>query len=226
MESSCSARLLLGSRSDRDQRGSDIAELRMNIWRQFAAWVLALSLLLSLACKKKKPQLPPQAQAPTISVPVPDEISETAPPPPPPKQEAPVVEVQKPKPPPRHRKKPAQPSASSPENTPATSTGNATVAAAHPPASPAEGAPDTAIAADVSSQQVSQQKQTTAELLAAAERNLKSVNRTLNHDEQAMVAQIKSYIDQSRKATVENDFERAYNLATKARLLSDALVRK
>jgi hypothetical protein len=137
-----------------------------------------------------------------------------------------VVEAQKPKPVPRHRKKPAQPPASSPENSPATSTGNATVAAAHPPPSPVEGAPDTAIAADVSSQQVSQQKQTTAELLAAAEKNLKSVNRALNHDEQAMVSQIKTYIDQSRKATSDNDFERAYNLATKARLLSDALVKK
>jgi outer membrane biosynthesis protein TonB len=198
----------------------------MNIWRQFAASVLALSLLLSVACTKKKPQLPPQAQAPTISVPVADEISETAPPPPPPEQEAPAAEPQKPKPPPRHRKKPAQPSASSPENTPATSTGNATVAAAHPPPSPAESAPDTAIAADVSSQQVSQQKQTTAELLAATAKNLKSVNRKLNHAEQGMVAQIKTYIDQSRKATSDNDFERAYNLANKARLLSDALVKK
>jgi outer membrane biosynthesis protein TonB len=198
----------------------------MNIWRQFAASVLALSLLLSVACKKKKPQLPPQAQAPTISVPVEDEISEAAPPPPPPQQEAPAAEPPKPKPKPRHRKKPAQPPASSPENTPATSTGNATVAAAHPPLSPAEGAPDTAIAADASSQQVSQQKQTTAELLAATAKNLKSVNRKLNHDEQAMVAQIKTYIDQSRKATSDNDFERAYNLANKARLLSDALVKK
>jgi predicted ATPase len=73
---------------------------------------------------------------------------------------------------------------------------------------------------------VSQQKQTTAELLAATAKNLKSVNRKLNHDEQAMVAQIKTYIDQSRKATSDNDFERAYNLANKARLLSDALVKK
>ena len=63
-------------------------------------------------------------------------------------------------------------------------------------------------------------------MLAAAEKNLKSVNRNLTHDEQAMVAQIKTYIDQSQKATKENDFERAYNLATKARLLSDALVKK
>jgi hypothetical protein len=41
-----------------------------------------------------------------------------------------------------------------------------------------------------------------------------------------MVAQIKTYIAQSHKATSDNDFERAYNLATKARLLSDALVKK
>jgi type IV secretory pathway VirB10-like protein len=198
----------------------------MKTWRQFATSVLALSLLLSAACKKKKPQLPPQAQATTISVPLPDEISETATPPLPPKQEKPAAEPEKPKPPPRHRKKPASPPATSPENTPASSAGNTTVAAAHPPPSPAESAPDTAIAPDVSSQQVSQQKQTTAELLAAAERNLKSVNRTLSHDEQAMVSQIRTYIDQSRKATSNNEFERAYNLANKARLLSDALVKK
>jgi hypothetical protein len=180
-----------------------------------------------VGCKKKKPQLPPQAQAPTISVPVPDEISEAAPPPPPePKPEVPAPEPQKPKSPPHHRKKPAQPPASSPDATPANTTGNATVAAAHPPPNPAEAAPDTAIAADVSSEQVSHQKQTTAELLAAAEKNLKSVNRQLNHDEQAMVSQINTYISQSKKATSENDFERAYNLATKARLLSDALVKK
>ena len=73
---------------------------------------------------------------------------------------------------------------------------------------------------------MSHQKQTTAELLAATEKNLTSVNRKLSHDEQAMVAQIKTYIAQSHKATSDNDFERAYNLATKARLLSDALVKK
>lgn len=199
----------------------------MNTWRQFAASVLILSLMLSVACKKKKPQLPPQAQAPTIAVPVPEEISEATPPPPPPaKQEAPEPEPQKPKPQPHHRKKPAQPPASPPENPPANATGNSTVATAHPPPNPAEASPDTAIAADVTSAQVSQQKQTTTDLLAAAEKNLTSVNRKLSHDEQAMVSQIKTYISQSRKATSENDFERAYNLATKARLLSDALVKK
>jgi hypothetical protein len=197
----------------------------MKIWRQFAAWVLVWSLLLSVACKKKKPQLPPQAQAPTVAVDVPDEISEATPPPAPPKkEEAPPPEPQKPPSKPRRKKKPPTPPASTPDTT-ANANGNSTVAAAHPPANPA-GAPDTAIAAGVSNAQLNQQKQTTAELLAAAEKNLQSVNRNLNHDEQAMVAQIKTYIDQSQKATKENDFERAYNLATKARLLSDALVKK
>jgi hypothetical protein len=198
----------------------------MNIWRQLAAWVLVSSLLFSVACKKKKPQLPPQAQAPTVAVPVPDEISEATPPPPPPKkEEPPPPEPQKPTSKPRRKKKPTTPPASAPDTT-ANANANSTVAAAHPPANPAEAPPDTAIAAGVSSQQLNQQKQTTAEMLAAAEKNLKSVNRNLTHDEQAMVAQIKTYIDQSQKATKENDFERAYNLATKARLLSDALVKK
>jgi hypothetical protein len=200
----------------------------MNILRQFAASVLILSLMLSVACKKKKPQLPPQAQAPTITVPVPDEISETTPPPPPPVvKEAPPPEPQKPKSQPRHRKKPPpQLPATSPESAPANGAGNSTIASAHPPPNPTEGTPDTAIAADVTSAQVSQQKQTTADLLAGAEKNLTSVNRKLSHDEQALVSQIKTYIAQSKKATSENDFERAYNLATKAHLLSDALVKK
>lgn len=204
----------------------------MNILRQFAATVLGLSLLLSVACKKKKPPLPPQAQAPTVSVPVDAEISQAPPAAPPePQQQATATPVpEKPKTPPRHRKKPApQPPPSTQESasaSPPSNPGTTTVAASHPPLNPAGSAPDTAIAADASSQQVNVQKQNTTELLAAAEKNLQSANRTLSHDEQAMVAQIKTYIEQSRKATSDKDFERAYNLATKARLLSDALVKK
>ena len=83
-----------------------------------------------------------------------------------------------------------------------------------------------AISADVSRAQLNQQKQTTVQLLDTAEKNLKSLTRTLSHDEEAMVTQVKSYVAQSRKATGDGDFERAYNLATKARLLSDALINK
>ncbi len=124
--------------------------------------------------------------------------------------------------PPKHHgssKKPAQPPASNPANT--------TVAVNRPPASPAtEFTTDTAIAADVTSQQLVQQKQTTAQLLDATEKTVKGLNRSLSHDEQAMVTQINSYVVQSRKATTDGDFERAYNLAVKAHLLADALVKK
>ena len=101
------------------------------------------------------------------------------------------------------------------------------MAAAHPPANPAaEAPPDTAIAADVSSAQLSQQKRTTAQLLEEAEKAISGLNRQLSSNEKGMVTQIQSYIAQSRDATKEGDFERAYNLATKAHLLSDALPKK
>ena len=41
-----------------------------------------------------------------------------------------------------------------------------------------------------------------------------------------MLAQIREFITQSRKATTENDPERAHNLAVKARVLSDELVKQ
>ena len=41
-----------------------------------------------------------------------------------------------------------------------------------------------------------------------------------------MVAQIKDYMAQSRKATADSDSVRAHNLALKARLLSDELVKR
>ena len=74
--------------------------------------------------------------------------------------------------------------------------------------------------------QLVRQKQTTAELIDSAEKDLKGLNHGLSHDEENMLTQIKSYIAQSRKATRDGDFERAYNLAVKAHLLTDALLKK
>jgi len=48
----------------------------------------------------------------------------------------------------------------------------------------------------------------------------------LNEDEKAMRSQIQSYLQQSRKASTEGDFERAFNLAKKAQLLAEALTKK
>jgi hypothetical protein len=65
----------------------------------------------------------------------------------------------------------------------------------------------------------------TEQLLQSAESNLNGINRQLSKDEEAMKAQIKEFISQSRKAATENDLARAHNLAVKARLLSDELVK-
>jgi len=66
----------------------------------------------------------------------------------------------------------------------------------------------------------------TDQLLQSAETNLNSITRQLSKDEEAMRAQIKEFINQSHKATTENDPARAHNFAVKARLLSDDLVKQ
>jgi hypothetical protein len=87
--------------------------------------------------------------------------------------------------------------------------------------------PNTAIAAVVPSETATRDKQTTAELLDSAEKTIKSLDdHSLSDDQKAMVSQIWSFIAQSRKATIDGDLERALNLANKAHLLSDALVKK
>ncbi len=206
----------------------------MTFGRQFAILSLVIVLLGLAGCAKKKPHLPLQAKAPvdTVAVPLPDEISQATPPPPQPPPPPPPTPQEQPKPKAttRHKKKQSQPPATTaPAGPPPTvaNNNNTTVATARPPANPAaETPPDVAIAADVTRAQLSQQRQTTAQLLDATEKTISGLNRTLSHDEEEVVNQIRSYVAQSRKATQDGDFERAYNLATKAHLLSDALVKK
>ena len=214
-----------------------MADSQMMFGRQFVVFALATALLAGFGCEKKKPQLPAQAKAPveTVSTPLPSEISETLPPAPPPSQNSTPSVSQTTSTPPakRHPKKkvtvpaPASVAASTPQTTgPANSTNNTTIAAAHPPPNPAvEASPDPAIAADVTSAQLTRQKQSTAQLLDETEKSISGL-KGQSHDEEEMLSQIRSYVSQSRKATSDGDFERAYNLATKAHLLSDALVKK
>ena len=119
---------------------------------------------------------------------------------------------------------------------------NATPAAATPPApaqqqpdgcqfaaasqSRLEPAPDTAIAAAMPSEAVTKQKENTAQIVDATENSLKNLSRQLSDEEKAMKTQIQSYLQQSRKATTDGDFERAFNLAKKAQLLAEALIKK
>lgn len=207
------------------------ATLFMNIGRQFVVVIVAL-LLAGVGCEKKKPQLPKQAKAPVETVPLPAEIAESAPSEPAASDEA-EAPAEEPKPQPPKRRRPRKPPAATSTqgnaavNPPVTGSqpGN-TIATATPPPSPAEPHPDTAIAANVSSAQLTQQKQTTAQLIESTEKTLSGLSRGLSHDQEEMIAQIRSYVAQSKKASTEGDFERAYNLATKAHLLSDALVKQ
>ena len=204
----------------------------MNIGRQFVVVIVAL-LLAGVGCEKKKPQLPKQAKAPVETLPLPAEIAEAAPSEPAASDEAEApAEEPKPQPPKRRRPRKPPPPATSTQgnaavNPPVTgSQPSSTIATATPPPSPAEPHPDTAIAANVSSEQLTHQKQTTAQLIELTEKTLSGLSRGLSHDQEEMVAQIRSYVAQSKKASTEGDFERAYNLATKAHLLSDALVKQ
>ena len=102
-----------------------------------------------------------------------------------------------------------------------------TVASLRPPRNPGSDAPpDTAITAAVPSEAVTRQKENTVQIVDATENNLKNLSRQLSDEEKAMKSQIQSYLQQSRKATNDGDFERAFNLAKKAQLLADALIKK
>jgi hypothetical protein len=64
------------------------------------------------------------------------------------------------------------------------------------------------------------------QLMDATESNLKQIStRSLNATQQDTVKQIRTYMDQARKAMDSGDAERARNLAVKAHLLSDDLVK-
>lgn len=91
---------------------------------------------------------------------------------------------------------------------------------------PAKPAPDASINAPMTNAQAERQKQQTTNLLGSAESNLNNIHRSLSGDEQQMVAQIRNYIAQSRKAMTDGDLERAYNLANKANLLSSELMKE
>lgn len=65
----------------------------------------------------------------------------------------------------------------------------------------------------------------TDQLLQSTENSLNGLNRQLSSDEQVMVMQIRDFINQSRQATKDNDGVRAHNLAVKAHLLCDDLMK-
>jgi hypothetical protein len=70
------------------------------------------------------------------------------------------------------------------------------------------------------------QQRSTAQLTAATEDNLKQLaGRPLSANQQDMVNQIKQFMDQSTAAVAAGDSARGHNLAQKAHLLSEELVK-
>lgn len=66
----------------------------------------------------------------------------------------------------------------------------------------------------------------TGQLLDSTENNLRNIKRQLSADEQTTQAQIKDYVNQARMAIKDGDMVRAHNLAVKAHLLCDELVKQ
>ena len=73
----------------------------------------------------------------------------------------------------------------------------------------------------LSQKQASDQQEITKQLMAKSVADLKRISqRQLSADQQDTVQQIKSYLEQANKATQDQDWQRAHNLAVKANLLS------
>lgn len=101
--------------------------------------------------------------------------------------------------------------------------GEATTAEAKPPEPRSTPAP---IAPSISPSDAARDQSSTEQLLQTTENTLSGIKRQLSKNEEAMVAQIRNYISQSRQATKDNDPARAHNLALKANLLSNELIRR
>jgi hypothetical protein len=86
--------------------------------------------------------------------------------------------------------------------------------------------PTIQLAPSVTQEQASHQKQNTTQLLATTDGNLKKISvRQLNPSQQDTVNQIRTYMSQAKTAADAGDLTRAHNLAFKAHLLSDDLVK-
>jgi hypothetical protein len=193
----------------------------MNLTRALMVTFLLAVLLGTSGCKfgKKQPKIPQQASAPTVqSQPTPNQpgppppiTSEPARPMPTPGEVvASEEEAPKPIPKPRtHVSRKTVPPPPIPEPSKPTAANGSQ--------------PPTGIAPSISHDDALHRKLDTAQLIELTESNLRNVNRQLNSNEQATVQHIRSFINQARTATSDGDYERAYNLAQKAHLLSDEL---
>jgi hypothetical protein len=83
------------------------------------------------------------------------------------------------------------------------------------------------LAPAMSKEQELRSRQSTEQLLASTDANLKSVaGRQLSPAQQSMLDEIHTYVRQSKGATDSGDLTRAHTLANKALLLSGELAKK
>ncbi len=86
--------------------------------------------------------------------------------------------------------------------------------------------PTTQLAQGMTEEQAAHQRESTNKLLATTDASLQKLSgRQLTKDEQDTVAQIKRFMQQVKTADAAGDLQRAYKLAVKAHLLSDALAK-
>ena len=79
----------------------------------------------------------------------------------------------------------------------------------------------------MSKEQALHSRESTTELLASTDRNLKSVaGRPLSAAQQNMLEEIQTYVRQSKGATDDGDLTRAHTFAYKALQLSGELAKK
>ena len=192
----------------------------MNLAAVLGSW-LSLSLNLGMAANC------PQDQTQAVSPPAPQ--SQTSPP-------APASAAPKAPSPnqakssaehPRHRKKTAAPACS---NNPTPSDANSQSLPPCPPPKKVvrnggSNEPNVQFTAGDTAQQAAQQR-STDQLKSATEENLKKIaGRQLAPSQQETVTQINQFLEQSKSAIAEGDLERGHNLALKAQLLSEELVK-
>ena len=189
----------------------------------FASW----ALMLIFGCHKKKPPVPPEDVPPTLiaEIPIEEEPTETAPEPQPEAGSTPAPEKAENKPP-KHPKPHPAPKKPADEEKPAPTeeTKNVPppkVAIQENGTSGGNGQPATGAVNDSSAAG----QASTQQLLDKAENNLRNIKRQLSDNEKSMVAQIQDWITQSKEAIKDGDNPRAHNLALKAQVLSDELVK-
>jgi hypothetical protein len=86
--------------------------------------------------------------------------------------------------------------------------------------------PTTQLSPGITEEQAARQRDSTNKLLASTGASLQKLSgRQLTKDEQETVSQIRRFMQQVKTADAAGDLQRAYKLAVKARLLSDALAK-